>query len=68
MTRGAKAERRLVEQQNLRIGHQRAADRQHLLLAAGQRAGDLAEPLRSRGNRLNTRSRRRSNSAASPSR
>src|SRR5215813_6583654 len=25
----------LVEQQQLRIGHQRAADRQHLLLAAG---------------------------------
>ena len=27
---------RLVEDQQLRIGHQRAADRQHLLLAAGE--------------------------------
>ena len=39
------AERRLVEQQNLRLGHQRAADRQHLLLTAGQRARDLPQPL-----------------------
>ena len=45
MTFGAKPERRLVQQQDLRIGHQRAADRQHLLLAAGQGARDLAEPL-----------------------
>ena len=35
------AHRRLVEQQQLRDGHQRAADRQHLLLAAGQRAPGL---------------------------
>ena len=39
------AERRLVEDQELRLGHQSAADRQHLLLAARQRAGALALPL-----------------------
>ena len=33
--------RRLVHQQQFRLGHQRAADRAHLLLAAGQRAGQL---------------------------
>ena len=32
------AQRRLVEQQQLRLGHQRAAHREHLLLAAGHRA------------------------------
>ena len=32
---------RLVEQQHARLGHQRPADRQHLLLAAAERAGDL---------------------------
>ena len=41
-------ERRLVEQQEPRPGHQRPADREHLLLAARQRAallvGPLAEP------------------------
>ena len=31
----------LVEQQEARLGHQRAAERQHLTLAAGQRAGKL---------------------------
>ena len=35
------AERRLVEQQQPRPRHQRAADRHHLLLAARQRAGGL---------------------------
>ena len=35
------AERRLVEDQQPRLGHQAAADREHLLLAAGQRAGGL---------------------------
>src|SRR5690348_15272216 len=35
-------ERRLVEHQQLRPGHQRTADREHLLLAAGHRAGHLA--------------------------
>src|SRR6266851_4855691 len=36
------AERGLVEQQEARPTHQRAADRQHLLLAAGERAAALA--------------------------
>ena len=37
--------RRLVEQQHLRLRHERPAHRQHLLLAAAQRAGDLGSPL-----------------------
>ena len=32
---GRQAERRLVQHQQARAAHQRAADRQHLLLAAG---------------------------------
>ena len=39
------AERRLVEQEDRRLRHQRAADREHLLLAAGQAAGALAGAL-----------------------
>ena len=39
------AERRLVEQQHARRGHQRAADREHLLLAAGQQRGALGPAL-----------------------
>ena len=39
-------ERRLVEDQQLRLGHQAAADRQHLLLAAGERAGALRSAVR----------------------
>ena len=35
---------RLVHQQHARVAHQRAADRQHLLLAAGQVGGDLTVP------------------------
>jgi hypothetical protein len=35
------AEGGLVQQQQARAQHQRARDRQHLLLAAGQRAGLL---------------------------
>src|SRR3984885_9730808 len=34
-------ERRLVEQQQLGVAHQRPADRQHLLLAAGKPTGRL---------------------------
>src|SRR6201999_499485 len=34
-----------VEQQQLRTGHQRPADGEHLLLAARERAGPLAETL-----------------------
>ena len=33
--------RRLVHQQQFRLGHQRAADGAHLLLSAGKRAGRL---------------------------
>src|SRR3712207_8657887 len=36
------AERGLVEEQQLRLGHERAADGEHLLLAAGHRAALLA--------------------------
>ena len=39
-------QRRLVQHQQARPAHQRAADRHHLLLAAGQRAGKLALPFR----------------------
>ena len=38
---GREPERWLVEQQDVRIGHQRAADRQHLLFAAAHGARDL---------------------------
>ena len=34
--------RRFIEQHQPRMGHQPAADRQHLLLAAAERAGRLA--------------------------
>ena len=44
--------RRLVKQHHLRIGHQRAPDRQHLLLAAGERTGELLAPLRKPGKKL----------------
>src|SRR5258705_7408712 len=36
---------RLVEQEQLRLGHQRAADRAHLLLAARHAAGELMASL-----------------------
>ena len=38
-------ERRLVEQEQPRARHQRPADREHLLLAAGERARRLPQPL-----------------------
>ena len=38
-------QRRLVEQQQPRLSHQRAADREHLLLAAAQQAGALVDAL-----------------------
>src|SRR6267378_3932111 len=44
--------RGLVHQQEPGRGHQRAADRQHLLLAAGERAGELAPALRQDGKNL----------------
>ena len=37
--------RRLVEQQQLRSGHQRPSDGEHLLLAAGHRPGLLGDAL-----------------------
>ena len=39
------AEAWLVEHQQARLAHQRAAEGQHLPLAAGQRAGALTAPL-----------------------
>ncbi len=36
---------RLVEDQQARVGHQRAADREHLLLAARELLAAVAEPL-----------------------
>src|SRR6516165_4850040 len=39
------AERRLVEEQHARLRHERAADGEHLLLAAGERAGELVAAL-----------------------
>ncbi len=39
---GGQAQRRLVEHEQRAGGHERAADRAHLLLAARQRAGELA--------------------------
>ena len=41
----SQTERRLVEQQDRRLRHQRARDGQHLLLAARQRAGVLLDAL-----------------------
>jgi len=43
---GREAGRRLVEEEQLRVGHEGAADRAHLLLAAGHGARELAAPLR----------------------
>src|SRR4029077_14737475 len=39
------AERRLVEKEEARVSHQRARDRQHLLLATGKRATALVDAL-----------------------
>ena len=50
------AERGLVEQQELRLGHERAGDGEHLLLAARQRAGELLAALGSTGKRPYMRS------------
>ena len=46
---GDRPERRLVEEQEPRLRHQRARDRHHLLLAAGERAGGRIELLDQRG-------------------
>ena len=55
---GARPERRLVEQQQARPAHQRAADRQHLLLAAGQGAAALVPALLAGAGTARTRARR----------
>ena len=41
----SKSHARFVKEQNSRVRHKPAADRQHLLLASRQRAGDLAKTL-----------------------
>ena len=51
------AERGLVEQQDLRLRHQRPADRQHLLLAAAHGARELAHALAEARKQGQTRSR-----------
>ncbi len=46
-------ERRFVDQHQLRLTHERAADRQHLLLAAGQKSGQQRlAPLQMREQRV----------------
>ena len=46
---------RLVENEQPRIGHQRAADRQHLLLAAGQQIAHLVGAFREARKQLDHR-------------
>src|SRR5947208_12542771 len=46
------AERELVDQQQLRPAHQRAAEREHLALAAGQESADAAAQIRERRKEL----------------
>ena len=46
---GRQAHGRLVEQEDVWTGHQRAPHGQHLLLAAGKRAGQLRAPLAQAG-------------------
>ena len=53
--RGREAERQLVDHEQLGPGHERAAEREHLLLAAGEVAGQLAASRCSRiGNSVST--------------
>ena len=59
------AERRLVEEQQLGPAHERARDRQHLLLAAGERA---RTPGHCRSFRMGKSANARSRSAAIPAR
>ena len=49
---GGEAERRLVEHQELGLAHQRLGDRQHLLLAARQDAGQRGRPLGQHGEEI----------------
>jgi hypothetical protein len=46
---------RLVEDQQARLGDQGAADREHLLLAAGELVAEVVAPSRRRGNSSKTR-------------
>src|SRR5205823_14282574 len=45
---------RLVDEQDLRRGHERTGEREHLLLATAHVAGELASPLRERRKGLET--------------
>ena len=63
---GRQTERRLVEQHQRRLGHQAATDRQHLLLAAGQRGGQLALSLAQHREEIVDVARGRRASAARP--
>ena len=49
---GASPERRLVQHQEPRLAHQRAAHREHLPLAARERSGELSAPLLEAGKPL----------------
>ena len=54
---GRQSHGRLVEQEQPGLGHEGAADGQHLLLTARERAGHLGDAApASRGNSVNTRS------------
>ena len=53
---GCEAERQLVDEQQLRVGDERLAHGQHLLLAAGQVAGQRSMRSARRGNSSSTRS------------
>jgi hypothetical protein len=48
--------RRLVEEEEIRPGHEAAAEGDHLLLPAGQRARQLLAPLAEHGKRASTAS------------
>src|SRR5439155_18655068 len=50
--RRGETERGLIEQEQARLRHERTPDREHLLLAAGQRARRLPEPLAQDGKYL----------------
>src|SRR3989454_6120427 len=50
--RRGETERGLIEQEQARLRHERPSDREHLLLAAGERARRLLEPLAQDGKYL----------------
>ena len=49
---GGQAQTRLIQQQQLRLAHERPADRQHLLFPARQRAAALGQPLLQAGKQM----------------